>query len=90
MSTADKWPLTAAPFRGNRFAWVKAPLLHGFTRYEPVLYGYGRARLRWIQEDNKWGVWPLKCWLERRGIATSGETTTSLRLDIVGGEVVQK
>ncbi len=59
------WPLTAAPFRGNRFAWVEAPL-HGFTRYEPVLYGYGRPRLRWLQEDNKWGafsranIWPPK------------------------------
>ena len=68
------WPLTSAPFRGNRFAWVEAPLL-GFTRYEPVRYGWARARLLWIQEDNKWGVWPLKRWPEWRGIATPREAT---------------
>ena len=40
---------------GNRFVWTDAPM-DTFTRYLPVRYGFGRPRLLWAQEDNKWGI----------------------------------
>lgn len=44
---------------GNRFVWTETPLTT-FTRYLAVRYGFGRARLLFVQEDNKWSPEPTK------------------------------